>query len=420
MVRMPLTAHLPSAGCGALILCPEVSPHLSLSMTPPLPRFLCPCSPASPPPPLNSVNILAKLDWHEGTYHCLLTMSSGMIILHPDLLLSGAGRLRPQGQLWQLIGMACVCVYNKQASHLSQHRPIPHHLKSRVDCPPDAAAALPPAPAAAAPAGTRITTSSECQRRSFLDERVAEDGSNDKAVKGTLQHNLIQVWVLVGAWGAGGLELRGTRPAFCSRRRSLSAAACCLLTLTSLQAALTEGLRTPPQLHACAERLVGEATEALLEVGLSEGAALAYLKEATPGILRWVGRQAGGWGLGAVKGAVVGEFELTIRLPLCACASPAALLQVDAPLPAPGPCHRLAAVRHRRRQQPSPALGGGAGAAARCAACCAFACALVLGPAPCLPSLVLTLSWTCTCLPRCRRWLTLRRAFGAPSLASRE
>ena len=43
------------------------------------------------------------------------------------------------------------------------------------------------------PAGTRITTSHECPRRSFLDERVAGSGSNDKAVKGTLQHNLIQV-----------------------------------------------------------------------------------------------------------------------------------------------------------------------------------------------------------------------------------
>ena len=40
--------------------------------------------------------------------------------------------------------------------------------------------------------GTRITASNECARRSFLDERVAGDGSNDKAVKGTLTHNLIQ------------------------------------------------------------------------------------------------------------------------------------------------------------------------------------------------------------------------------------
>ena len=47
-------------------------------------------------------------------------------------------------------------------------------------------------------AGTRITSSNECPRRSFLDERVAGDGGNDKAVKGTLQHNLIQVRRLAG------------------------------------------------------------------------------------------------------------------------------------------------------------------------------------------------------------------------------
>ena len=52
------------------------------------------------------------------------------------------------------------------------------------------------------------------------------------------------------------------------------------------QAALTEGLRTPPQLYACAERVVGEATEALLEVDLSEEAALQCLREAVPGIIR--------------------------------------------------------------------------------------------------------------------------------------
>ncbi|KAL4448106.1 hypothetical protein ABPG75_005325 [Micractinium tetrahymenae] len=129
------------------------------------------------------VNVLAELDLFEGHYHCLLNMERGMLILHPDVLLSG----------------------------------------------------------------TRITTSHECPRRSFLDERVAGDGSNDKAVKGTLTHNLIQT-------------------------------------------ALTEGLRTPQQLGAAAERVVRQATEALLEVDLSEEAAMECLRQAVPGILRWMHR----------------------------------------------------------------------------------------------------------------------------------
>lgn len=50
------------------------------------------------------------------------------------------------------------------------------------------------------------------------------------------------------------------------------------------QAALTEGLRTSPQLHAAAERIVAGATEALFGVDLTEEAALQCLKQAVPGI----------------------------------------------------------------------------------------------------------------------------------------
>lgn len=36
-----------------------------------------------------AVNVLAQLDFFEGHYHCLLNMEQGMLILHPDVLLSG-------------------------------------------------------------------------------------------------------------------------------------------------------------------------------------------------------------------------------------------------------------------------------------------------------------------------------------------
>lgn len=54
----------------------------------------------------------------------------------------------------------------------------------------------------------------------------------------------------------------------------------------ALQIALTEGLRTPQQLGAAAERVVRQATEALLEVELTEEAAMECLRQAVPGILR--------------------------------------------------------------------------------------------------------------------------------------
>ncbi len=55
---------------------------------------------------------------------------------------------------------------------------------------------------------------------------------------------------------------------------------------TALQIALTEGLRTPQQLGAAAERVVRQATEALLEVELTEEATMECLRQAVPGILR--------------------------------------------------------------------------------------------------------------------------------------
>ncbi len=57
--------------------------------------------------------------------------------------------------------------------------------------------------------------------------------------------------------------------------------------LGALQAALQDNLRTARELHRKAEEVVAASVEALLEVDMDEQAAVAYLKEATPGILRW-------------------------------------------------------------------------------------------------------------------------------------
>lgn len=58
--------------------------------TPPHPQ---PHTIPKPQPP--TVNLLAELDLFEGNYHCLLIMERGMLILHPDVLLSGG--CRPAG-----------------------------------------------------------------------------------------------------------------------------------------------------------------------------------------------------------------------------------------------------------------------------------------------------------------------------------
>ncbi len=138
----------------------------------------------------------------------------------------------------------------------------------------------------AAPTGTRITTSNECSRRSFLDERIAGDGSNDKAVKGTLTHNLIQVRRLA----ASGMNARKLgrpacvppSPAVClpapwpARSAHASAA-----PPPPVQAALTSGLRTDPQLGAAAERIVADATE------VGSVGAIVHAFTGQPNLLWW-------------------------------------------------------------------------------------------------------------------------------------
>ena len=127
--------------------------------------------------------------------------------------------------------------------------------------------------------------SNECPRRSYLDERIADDGHNAAAVKGTLTHNLIQVGSGVGALGwpaswVGGpacAELAGTHT---------DTAAPAAAAASAPQTALLEGLRTDTQLARAAEGIVGDATESLYQVELSEEAAMETLRRAVPGIQR--------------------------------------------------------------------------------------------------------------------------------------
>lgn len=149
--------------------------------------------------------MVARLDEFEGQLHALLDCNAGFLVLHPDVLLSGAGawgagrgvrgpegrldavvrgvRKHPLGDRWPRGGPlgagACrgtggcgPCRLRRLAGpgRVRRHRPAP----------------LPRA------AGTRITTSHDCVRRSVLEEWVGGTGTNDKAVKGTLQHLLIQ------------------------------------------------------------------------------------------------------------------------------------------------------------------------------------------------------------------------------------
>ena len=184
--------------------------------------------------PGDAVNLLAPLDLFEGHWHALLTMEQGLLVLHPDVLLSGAGG-RGGGARGEGLGGSTQELRRSGSERGEASASRPARLTTR----PLALSPHPPPPPR--PAGTRITSANECPRRSFLDERVAERGTNDKAVKGTLTHNLIQ-------------------------------------------GALTEGLRSAPQLRAAAERVVEAATESLLDAGLSEEDALGALRDAIPSI----------------------------------------------------------------------------------------------------------------------------------------
>jgi len=45
----------------------------------------------------DEVNLVARLDDFDGQLHCLLDMENGMLVLHPDVLLSGE-MLCPRGR----------------------------------------------------------------------------------------------------------------------------------------------------------------------------------------------------------------------------------------------------------------------------------------------------------------------------------
>jgi hypothetical protein len=51
----------------------------------------------------DAVNLVARLDVFDGQHHCLLDMESGLLVLHPDVLLSGGAALSRQGPAWRVL-----------------------------------------------------------------------------------------------------------------------------------------------------------------------------------------------------------------------------------------------------------------------------------------------------------------------------
>ncbi|DBA90758.1 TPA: DNA replication endonuclease-helicase Dna2, variant 2 [Trebouxia sp. C0004] len=131
----------------------------------------------------HSVNLLAeKVLEGDGVLHAVCNFQAGMVILHPDLLLSG----------------------------------------------------------------TRVSGSFRCKRQAVLEERFG-GSSSDKAVEGTLLHELFQV-------------------------------------------ALTKRITSRARLEGVARAVIAAATDKLLEVGLDEHKAMARLQQAMSSMLSWVQR----------------------------------------------------------------------------------------------------------------------------------
>ncbi|KAL0030927.1 hypothetical protein WJX79_001622 [Trebouxia sp. C0005] len=137
----------------------------------------------TPVEPGHSVNLLAeKVLEDDGVLHAVCNFQAGMVILHPDLLLSG----------------------------------------------------------------TRVSGSFKCKRQAVLEERFG-GSSSDKAVEGTLLHELFQV-------------------------------------------ALTKRITSRARLEDVARAVIAAATDKLLEVGLDEHKAMARLQQAMSSMLSWVQR----------------------------------------------------------------------------------------------------------------------------------
>ncbi|KAL0046566.1 hypothetical protein WJX82_003944 [Trebouxia sp. C0006] len=137
----------------------------------------------TPVEPGHSVNLLAeKVQEGDGVLHAVCNFEAGMVILHPDLLLSG----------------------------------------------------------------TRVSGSFKCKRQAVLEERFG-GSSSDKAVEGTLLHELFQV-------------------------------------------ALTKRITSRARLEDVARAVIAAATDKLLEVGLDEHKAMARLQQAMSSMLSWVQR----------------------------------------------------------------------------------------------------------------------------------
>ncbi len=56
----------------------------------------------------DTVNLVAQLDEFDGQLHCLLDMENGMLVLHPDVLLSGGAYSSGEGRLAGWLGDAAL------------------------------------------------------------------------------------------------------------------------------------------------------------------------------------------------------------------------------------------------------------------------------------------------------------------------
>ena len=113
----------------------------------------------------------------DGQRHAYLDHAQGLLVLHPDVLLSGGGQ---RGRGW---GGGCL----REGGGAGR----PH---CTIAIPPPIGCRRPPPPPPKPhhnTAGTSITTALQCARRAWLQDRFAGD-SSDKAVLGTLLHELVQ------------------------------------------------------------------------------------------------------------------------------------------------------------------------------------------------------------------------------------
>ena len=154
--------------------------------------------------PGDSINVLDVVPepWTPGgPLHVVVDMQRGLVVLHPDVLLSGEIRPFPSYHL------------PPHPFYLSFHSPfLPSprlrdwcHVCDALHCSLPSSHYPPSSPLP----GTSVMSAMRCPRQAWLQEQLAGD-TNDKALLGQLLHELLQ-WGLARAMelrqaGLGGLE----------------------------------------------------------------------------------------------------------------------------------------------------------------------------------------------------------------------